>query len=351
MWVRDARALPTALSITPEYLRNPATESGEVIDYRDWQVPRSRRMRALKIWSGVHGAGLEGLRESIRGHVAMADSLAGRIESEPGCALAAPPSLALVCLYVVNRDGRPDDAATKAANGCGQRRRAFLPHAHIGRRSLRDPRRNRYADDAARPHQHPLGLASQGRSPERLGDVRAPPGPGPCGKASPHPRLALPHAALFGDGNGPLPSQSPAPPPEPANRPSPHRRGQFPPRPYTRRDDPSAADREMTSVGRQATEVGGSSKPVFRRVVHRVVPAPRCSASRPAPTWWRRPAHRAQSSLTRHRGSVGNAHRGRRRSACPVRRPPGRGRVALATPAIGPSLVEPHETWSPCSRS
>ena len=27
-WVRDGQALPAALSITPEYLRNPASESG-----------------------------------------------------------------------------------------------------------------------------------------------------------------------------------------------------------------------------------------------------------------------------------------------------------------------------------
>ncbi|GAA4027984.1 aminotransferase class V-fold PLP-dependent enzyme [Streptomyces sp. NBC_01352] len=132
MWVRDAQALPTALSITPEYLRNAATESGEVIDYRDWQVPLGRRMRALKIWSVVHGAGLEGLRESIRGHVAMADSLAARIESEPGFALATPPSLALVCLYLVDRDGRPDDAATKAAmEAVNAEGHSFLTHTSV----------------------------------------------------------------------------------------------------------------------------------------------------------------------------------------------------------------------------
>ena len=42
-FVADRRALVDALSIVPEFLRNPASESGEVIDYRDWQVPLGRR--------------------------------------------------------------------------------------------------------------------------------------------------------------------------------------------------------------------------------------------------------------------------------------------------------------------
>lgn len=132
LWVRDGAALPAALSITPEYLRDSASESGEVVDYRDWQVPLGRRFRALKVWAVLHGMGLSGLREMIRGHVAAARSLAARIDAAPGLALAAPPSLALVCLHVVT-DGAPDDAATKAlldrVNATG---RAFLTHTVVG---------------------------------------------------------------------------------------------------------------------------------------------------------------------------------------------------------------------------
>jgi aromatic-L-amino-acid decarboxylase len=49
-WVADRAALVQALSVLPEYLRNAATESGAVIDYRDWQIPLGRRFRALKLW-------------------------------------------------------------------------------------------------------------------------------------------------------------------------------------------------------------------------------------------------------------------------------------------------------------
>jgi aromatic-L-amino-acid decarboxylase len=114
LWVRDGQALPAALSITPEYLRNPASESGAVVDYRDWQVPLGRRFRALKLWAVVNGYGLTGLREHLRAGIAMAEELAERVRADPRFTLAVPPSLALVCLRLVTGDGpAADDAATR----------------------------------------------------------------------------------------------------------------------------------------------------------------------------------------------------------------------------------------------
>ena len=129
LWVRDGDALPAALSITPEYLRNAATESGQVVDYRDWQVPLGRRMRALKLWAVIQGHGLTGLREAIREHVALAGWLADQVRAQDGFVLATAPSLALVCLQVVGPEGEPDDEATRrlmaAVNAEG---RSFLTH-------------------------------------------------------------------------------------------------------------------------------------------------------------------------------------------------------------------------------
>ena len=45
-FVADRGPLVRALGIMPEYLKNQATQSGAVIDYRDWQVPLGRRFRA-----------------------------------------------------------------------------------------------------------------------------------------------------------------------------------------------------------------------------------------------------------------------------------------------------------------
>jgi aromatic-L-amino-acid decarboxylase len=136
LWVRHADALPAALSITPEYLRNAASESGAVVDYRDWQVPLGRRFRALKLWAVVHGTGLSGLRSHLREHVALAADLADRVRADPLFELGAEPSLALVCLRVVTGAGpEADDAATREVltrvNASGE---AFLTHTVAGGR-------------------------------------------------------------------------------------------------------------------------------------------------------------------------------------------------------------------------
>lgn len=126
-WVADRGPLLEALSVLPEYLRNPATDAGAVIDYRDWQVPLGRRFRALKLWFVLRAYGAEGLRDHIRRHVAWAGALADRVVGDGNLALAAPPSLGLVCLR--HRDG---DAATQRVldevNATGE---FFLTHTRL----------------------------------------------------------------------------------------------------------------------------------------------------------------------------------------------------------------------------
>ena len=61
-YVADRAVLINTLSVLPEYLRNQATESGAVIDYRDWHVPLGRRFRSLKLWFVIRHYGVEGLR-------------------------------------------------------------------------------------------------------------------------------------------------------------------------------------------------------------------------------------------------------------------------------------------------
>ena len=68
-WVADRKALIQTLSVLPEYLRNQATESGAVIDYRDWHIPLGRRFRSLKLWFVIRHYGVEGLQHHIREHV------------------------------------------------------------------------------------------------------------------------------------------------------------------------------------------------------------------------------------------------------------------------------------------
>jgi aromatic-L-amino-acid decarboxylase len=127
MWVADRAALIGALSIMPEYLRNAATESGAVIDYRDWHVPLGRRFRALKLWTVIRWYGAEGLRAHIRSHVAMAQKFAARVVADDRFELVAPHPLALVTFRL--RAG--DDATTALLERANATGRVFLTHTHV----------------------------------------------------------------------------------------------------------------------------------------------------------------------------------------------------------------------------
>jgi aromatic-L-amino-acid decarboxylase len=96
-WVADRNALIKTLSILPEYLRNQATESGTVIDYRNWQLPLGRRFRALKLWFVIRHYGIEGLQHHIRRHVELAQQFAGWVREDARFELAAPVPLNLIC--------------------------------------------------------------------------------------------------------------------------------------------------------------------------------------------------------------------------------------------------------------
>jgi aromatic-L-amino-acid decarboxylase len=96
-WTSDRAALVGALSIAPEYLRNAASQSGEVIDYRDWQIPLGRRFRALKLWMVIRHYGVEGLRAYIREHVRIAALFEDWVKSDERFEVVAARTSALVC--------------------------------------------------------------------------------------------------------------------------------------------------------------------------------------------------------------------------------------------------------------
>ena len=95
-YVADRAALIRTLSVLPEYLRNQATESGAVFDYRDWQVPLGRRFRSLKLWFVIRHYGVQGLQHHIRSHVELAQQFASWVADSPDFELAAPVPLNLV---------------------------------------------------------------------------------------------------------------------------------------------------------------------------------------------------------------------------------------------------------------
>lgn len=133
-WTADRAALIRSLSVLPEYLRNRATESGAVIDYRDWHVPLGRRFRALKLWLVIRHYGAEGLRAHIREHVRIAQEFARWVEADDDFVLAAPAPLNLVCFRHIDGDERTQ-AVMDRVNDSGE---MFLTHTKLdGRLVLR----------------------------------------------------------------------------------------------------------------------------------------------------------------------------------------------------------------------
>ncbi|MEE8391749.1 MAG: pyridoxal-dependent decarboxylase [Anaerolineae bacterium] len=133
-YVADRGALIHTLSVLPEYLRNKATESGAVIDYRDWQVPLGRRFRSLKLWFVIRHYGVEGLCYHVRRHVEMAQEFAARVEEDERFELAAPVPLNLVCFR--HRGG--DEINQRLLDRLNQSGDLYLTHTRLdGRLTLR----------------------------------------------------------------------------------------------------------------------------------------------------------------------------------------------------------------------
>jgi aromatic-L-amino-acid decarboxylase len=82
LFVRNRLDLTDALDITPTYLRNPYSDMGTVIDYRNWSISLGRRFRALKIWFVMRSYGLNGMKAHIRKTIELgkvfADLVRGR---------------------------------------------------------------------------------------------------------------------------------------------------------------------------------------------------------------------------------------------------------------------------------
>ncbi|MGH9487661.1 MAG: pyridoxal-dependent decarboxylase [Terriglobales bacterium] len=130
LWVRQRAALIGALSILPEYLRNAASASGTVIDYRDWQIPLGRRFRALKLWFVIRHYGLEGLQAAVRHHVALAQQFAAWVQADARFELAAPAPLNLVCFRLRGSD-ESNQELLRRLNASGK---LYLTHTKLNGR-------------------------------------------------------------------------------------------------------------------------------------------------------------------------------------------------------------------------
>ena len=126
-FVADRTVLIKTLSILPEYLRNEATKSGAVIDYRDWQIALGRRFRSLKLWFVIRHYGVEGLQYHVRQHVKIAQEFAEWVRASDAFDLAAPAPLNLVCF----RHRAGDDVNQRILDRLNRSGDLYLTHTKL----------------------------------------------------------------------------------------------------------------------------------------------------------------------------------------------------------------------------
>ena len=136
LWTRHPKVLKRTFSLTPAYL-----ETGEqdvALSYSDYSFQLGRRFRALKLWFVMRAFGLQGLRERLRHHCALATRLEGWVGTEPGWEVLAPVEMSVVC-FRHQPKGMTDEAALTRHNSAILDRvnasgRVFLSHTKLGER-------------------------------------------------------------------------------------------------------------------------------------------------------------------------------------------------------------------------
>ncbi|XP_034173277.1 histidine decarboxylase [Osmia lignaria lignaria] len=94
MWVKSSQALHRTFNVDPLYLKHE--NSGLAIDYMHWQIPLSKRFRALKLWFVIRNFGITGLQKHIREGVRLAQKFEALVLADARFEIPAARHLGLV---------------------------------------------------------------------------------------------------------------------------------------------------------------------------------------------------------------------------------------------------------------
>ncbi|KAJ5638357.1 Aromatic-L-amino-acid decarboxylase [Penicillium lividum] len=114
LFIRNRLDLTNALDITPTYLRNPYSDMGTVIDYRNWSISLGRRFRALKIWFVMRSYGLNGMKEHIRKTIGLGNIFADLIRDRADLFdIVTKPGFALTVFRIKSPGSKTDGTVVK----------------------------------------------------------------------------------------------------------------------------------------------------------------------------------------------------------------------------------------------
>lgn len=136
----EPETLIRTLTIMPEYLKTARDE--EVTNFRDWGIPLGRRFRALKLWFVLRSFGVDGLRQRLRNHIALAHDFEGWVDESARFELMAPVPVQTVCFRFNPFKGggaktderrleRLNEKLLEEVNASG---RIFITHTRLGGR-------------------------------------------------------------------------------------------------------------------------------------------------------------------------------------------------------------------------
>ncbi|KAH8370712.1 hypothetical protein KR093_004748, partial [Drosophila rubida] len=98
MWVKDSTAVHRTFNVEPLYLQHE--NSGVAVDFMHWQIPLSRRFRALKVWFVLRSFGIKGLQRHIREGVRLAQKFEALVLADHRFELPAKRHLGLVVFRI-----------------------------------------------------------------------------------------------------------------------------------------------------------------------------------------------------------------------------------------------------------
>lgn len=122
MWFKDTKSVEKAFKVKSTLPKIPTFEP----EIQHWQIPTTRRFRALKLWFVLRIYGVEGIQQHIRRQIELAkffEQLARSDERFEVCI----SSMGLVCFRL-----KGDDSLTRTLlDGVSKRKKIFLmPYIH-----------------------------------------------------------------------------------------------------------------------------------------------------------------------------------------------------------------------------
>jgi len=136
-FVKDVKTLIRVFSIDPEYLKTGW--DSEVVNFRDWGIQLGRRFRALKLWFVIRSFGVEGLRDRLRAHLALAQDFRSWVEKDPDFQLLAPVQVNTICFRIRPCDRKMSEEELDGLNKrimeeINREGKIYMTHTRLGGR-------------------------------------------------------------------------------------------------------------------------------------------------------------------------------------------------------------------------